>query len=168
MTDAISHFDLLRVALIEHWKSRHCTQYSSIALIKLLIQSLIVAILHNYIIYPLTDPADAKKALDMNTKTICGCQLKVAISSSDRAITNGDSEACHSCGQRGHIARYCPADKKDACHKCHEPGHWARDCPRTGGAGAVAPPGTVDYISRSQMEGPIFYKLLILQCSSFL
>jgi len=86
------------------------------------------------------DPADAKKALDMNTKTICGCQLKVAISSSDRAITNGDSEACHSCGQRGHISRYCPADKKDACHKCHESGHWARDCPRTGGAGAIAPP----------------------------
>jgi len=82
------------------------------------------------------DPGDAKKAVaTMNGKDVCDCRIKVAISSSDRAITGGDPDACHACGVPGHISRYCPADRKDVCHKCGVAGHWARDCPRTGAAG---------------------------------
>jgi len=76
------------------------------------------------------DIADAKKAVKvMNGEELAGAKLKVAISSSDRAIANGDSDVCHSCGMHGHISRFCPADKKDVCHKCGFTGHWAKECP---------------------------------------
>ena len=76
------------------------------------------------------DAADAKKAVKvMNGEELAGAKLKVAISSSDRAIANGDSDVCHSCGMHGHISRFCPADKKDVCHKCGFTGHWAKECP---------------------------------------
>jgi len=82
------------------------------------------------------DPADAKRALELNGKSVGGYQLKVAVSSSDRAITNGDPHACHSCGVHGHVARYCPADKKDTCHNCGQPGHWSVDCPLPNSGGS--------------------------------
>jgi len=75
------------------------------------------------------DTGDAKNACAALTgKTLGDCTLKVAISTADRPIANGDPDACHSCGGHGHISRYCPMDKKDSCHKCGMPGHWAKDC----------------------------------------
>ena len=74
--------------------------------------------------------ADAKKAVsEMNGVEIAGCKLKVAVSTSDK----GDSDACHACGMMGHIAKYCPLDKKDSCHRCGLSGHWAKDCPNRHG-----------------------------------
>ena len=33
---------------------------------------------------------------------------------------------CYSCGEWGHIAKFCPKTK---CFKCHEYGHTASTCP---------------------------------------
>lgn len=102
------------------------------------------------------DPADGKRALEMNGRMIGDCQLKVAVSSSDRAITNGNPDACHSCGGLGHKARYCPAERKDACHQCGQSGHWAKDCQNPGGKRIrsrsprhddYGPPGVADFVS---------------------
>jgi len=96
------------------------------------------------------DTADANRAVKaMNKKDICGVTLKVAISTADRAIANGDSDACHSCGQPGHISRYCPADKKDSCHKCGLSGHWAKECPNRS---AGPPPPSYGGTSNSRVR----------------
>lgn len=83
------------------------------------------------------DSGDAKNAVShLSGQSLGDCTLKVAISTADRAISNGDPDACHSCGGHGHISRYCPIEKKDSCHKCGMPGHWAKECPGASGGGS--------------------------------
>jgi len=94
------------------------------------------------------DTGDAKKAVsEMNGLDILGCsKIKVAISTADRAISNGDPDACHSCGVPGHISRYCPTDRKDSCHKCGLAGHWAKECP--------GPPASGGNVARIRSRSP--------------
>lgn len=74
------------------------------------------------------DPADAKKAVTaLNGHNLNGVRLKVQLSTSEKG-QNSDPDACHGCGMHGHIAKYCPMDKKDTCHKCGGQGHWAKEC----------------------------------------
>lgn len=83
------------------------------------------------------DVGDARSAVSsLNGKSLGDCTLKVAISTADRALSNGDPDACHSCGGHGHISRFCPIDRKDACHKCGMTGHWAKECPGSSGGGS--------------------------------
>lgn len=104
------------------------------------------------------ETAEAKNAVTkMNGRDLCGCQIKVAISTADRAISMGDKNACHSCGAPGHISRDCPKDRKDICHKCGRSGHWARDCPDPHATGGYKYP--VRSRSRSPVRGrePVGY-----------
>ncbi|KAI9681568.1 MAG: hypothetical protein M1829_000765 [Trizodia sp. TS-e1964] len=40
----------------------------------------------------------------------------------------GGSNACHTCGQDGHIARKCPEKPARDCFNCGQPGHNKADC----------------------------------------
>lgn len=63
------------------------------------------------------DLADAKAAVkELNGKKMFGVKLKVAISTADRAIFNGDADACHKCGHSGHWAKECPQASRGSAH----------------------------------------------------
>lgn len=68
------------------------------------------------------------------------------ISAKDR--TRDNSEVCHNCGSKGHMARDCTYGG-GGCTLCGQQDHWIRDCPRNGGT-------AVTLMASRQQEASLF------------